>query len=183
MAAQSYYQDSSSGTGSGPVSPVPLPPGLRWLLVGAVVSVVLLIGLPVKMIIDRDGTMATILRDQPGLDERAQTVAFVAVIGYTVALHAIHVALLVWFMIKTLGGRRWARIALTVYLVAASILGLNSAAKGIDYLQVVIVTDLVHLIMLVLLWVPPSVRSFFAAHRASALARHRPDVAAATEAG
>ena len=131
------------------------------------------------MIIDRDGTLATILADQPGLDEQAQGIAFVAVILYTAVLHAIDVVLLVWFTIKVLRGRGWARIALSVYLVAASILGLNSAVKGAEYLVVVITADLIHVIMLVLLWLPPSVRAFFAAHRPAG--RARPVAAAASE--
>ncbi|HIZ34319.1 MAG TPA: hypothetical protein H9815_00965, partial [Candidatus Ruania gallistercoris] len=40
-----------------------------------------------------------------------------------------------------------------------------SAAMGDSYLIAVIPTDALHLMMLVLLWVPRSVREFFAAHR------------------
>ncbi|WP_161606384.1 hypothetical protein [Microlunatus speluncae] len=166
MEAQSYQQNRSSESIGGPV-----PAPLRGLVVGAVLSIVLLIGLPVKMIIDRDGTLATILVDQPGLDEQAQGIAFVAVILYTAVLHVIDVVLLVWFTIKVWRGRGWARIALTIYLVAASILGLISAGKGIEYLLVVITANLIHMIMLALLWLSPSVRAFFAAHRAAARSR------------
>ena len=123
------------------------------------------------MIIDRHGTMTTILRDQPGLDEQAQGVAFVAVILYAVVLHSLDVALLVWFTLKVWRGRRWARIALTGYPVVASILSLISAAEGIEYLVIVIPTDVIHLIMLGLLWLPTSVRAFFAPRRPAALAR------------
>ncbi|WP_152362726.1 hypothetical protein [Microlunatus speluncae] len=144
---------------------------MRWLVLGSVLSGILLIGLPLRMIIDRDGTMAAIQRDQPGLDGQAPGIVFALVIAYTAVLHAIAVALLVWFTIKVLRGRGWARIALTVYLVAASILGLNSAGKGIDFLLVVIGANLVHLIMLGLLWLLPSVRAFFAEHRAARLVR------------
>ncbi len=90
---------------------------------------------------------------------------------YAVVLHSLDVALLVWFTLKVWRGRRWARIALTGYLVVASILSLISAAEGIEYLVIVIPTDVIHLIMLGLLWLPTSVRAFFAPRRPAALAR------------
>lgn len=135
-------------------------------MAGVVASIVLLAGLPVLMLLDQPALAALIDRETGGtLNEtwRARVVAFAIV--YAFVLHAICVILLVWLTLKVLRGRQWARIALTAYLALATAASLYSAGMGGMYLAVVIPTDLLHVLMAILLWAPPGVREFFAAHR------------------
>ena len=61
-------------------------------------------------------------------------------------------------------------MALTAYLVIATAGSLYSAASGTQFLWAVIPGDAIHIVMLVLLWVPRSVRDFFAVHRSRRVA-------------
>jgi hypothetical protein len=153
-----------------PLAPLARPrsiPRVLWGIVpGMIVGVALLVALPVVMIVDRDDTIRAIMNDQPDLNPSHQGTAFVAVIVFAVAVHAVDAILTVWFGVQTLRGKQWARIALTVYLVVATLGSLASAAAVPTYLWAIIPGDGVHILMLVLLWLPPSVRAFFAAHRA-----------------
>lgn len=151
MEAQSYQQ-----------SAVRSPGALRVMFAGAMISNVLLIGLPVAMAVNSEHTYRVIAADQPGLDPAATEVAFYATLAYAFVVHAIAVGLNTWFGAKSLRGRRWARIALSIYLVVVSIGGLFSAAY---FPWLVIVSNVIHLGMLLILWVPGSVRRYFAAHR------------------
>ena len=172
MAAQAYRQKQPASTpGAGPQrasSPPPPPAALRWLVVGVAVGVILLVALPVAMMIGRDGFLAeSIMQNDPSLDPRQLEFAINAAIIYAVVIHAIDVVLTIWFVVKVLQGRQWARIALTAYLVVATFGSLYSAGSGSAYLWAVIPSDVLHIAMLALLWVPRSVRRFFAAHRAA----------------
>lgn len=158
MKAQPYHHTDA------PPSRAPAP--LRWLIAGIVASIVLLIALPVAMLMNREGVEEAILRETPDLAPEHLGWVFAAVMAYTIVLHLIDVVLLVWLTPRVLRGRRWARIALTIYLVVATFFSLYSAAQGSMFLWVVIPTDLLHIVMLALLWVPRSVRRFFAAPRA-----------------
>lgn len=150
------------------------PAPLRLLLVGVVISIVLLVGLPVLMLINQDELVATIERETAGtLSEEWLGRVVVFVIIYSIVLHLLDVILLVWLTPKVLRGRQWARITLTVYLAVATAGSLFSATMGGMYLAVVVPTDLLHVIMVVQLWAPPSVRRFFAAQRAAKRSVHR----------
>jgi len=123
------------------------------------------------MAVDREFTANSITKNEPNLDPAHLDFAITGAIVYAVVMHAIDVVLSVWFTVKALRGRQWARIALTVYLVIATFGSLYSAAAGTEYLWAVIPGDGVHIAMLALLWLPRSVREFFAAHRAANRAR------------
>lgn len=154
MEAQSYQQTR------------PRPPRALWVMfAGAMVSNVLLIALPIAMAVNGDHTRRAIAVDQPGLDAAAMEFAFHAVLTYAFVLHGINVVLNTWFGVTSLRGRGWARIALTGYLVVAFVGGLFSAAAVPDFAWLVAVSDAIHLAMLFLLWVPGSVRRYFAANR------------------
>lgn len=166
MGTHSYYQDVQSAEDSAAVRDVPMPRALWGVVGGMIIGSILLIALPVVMIVDRDGTYAAIRNDQPGLGASDMDFAFYAVIAFAVAVHAIDVALTIWFGLKAIRGRQWARIALTSYLVLATAGSAFSAMAVPTYLWAVVPGDGIHIIMLVLLWIPRSVRDFFAAHRA-----------------
>lgn len=145
------------------VMPQPVPTALRWLVPAVAVGVVLLVALPAVMVLDRDFTVRAIMQDNPGLDPAHLGFAVNAVLIDAVAWHTIDVILSIWFVVKVLQRRQWARIALTIYLVIATLGSLYSAAQGTPFLWAVIPGDAVHLAMLALLWLPVSVRRFFAA--------------------
>lgn len=158
MATQSYHQDLRP------------PVALRWLVAGVICGVILLVALPLVMAINRDYTAEAVMQNNPNLDPAHLGFAVNASIAYAAVLHAVDVVLTIWLVIKVLQGRRWARIALTVYLVVATVGSLYSAAAGVQFLWAVIPSDGLHIVMLILLWAPASVRRFFAAHRAPAVA-------------
>lgn len=147
-------------------SAVRAPAALRLLVVGVGVSIVLLVGLPILMLVKKAELTASIEQQTTGTlsDEwMGRVVVFVMI--YSIGLHLLDVILLLWLTPKVLRGRQWARITLTAYLVVATAGSLYSASIGGMYLAVVIPTDLLHVIMVLLLWAPPSVRRFFAAQR------------------
>ncbi|QPZ39433.1 hypothetical protein [Paramicrobacterium chengjingii] len=144
---------------------IPIP--LKWLIPAVGVGIFLLIALPVAMVIGRDGFLRdSVIANDPQLDPRYLEFALTASIIYAVVLHAIDVVLSIWFVVKIMQGRQWARIALSAYLVIATFGSLYSAAAGSAYLWAVIPGDSIHVIMLVLLWAPRSVRDFFARYKA-----------------
>jgi hypothetical protein len=160
-------QQARAGSDIRPDRPVSGPPAiLRWLVGGVVASIVLLIGLPILMLVKRPGLVATIERETAGAlsaEWMDRVVLFVMI--YSIVLHLLDVILLAWLTPKVLRGRQWARITLTVYFAIATAGSLYSASMGGMYLAVVIPTDTLHVLMVVLLWAPPSVRRFFAAQR------------------
>lgn len=135
-------------------------------MVGIGASILLLVILPVLMLAERTELVAAIERETPGsLSEEWMAWIVVFVLAYTVVLHLLDVVLLLWLTPKVFRGRQWARITLTAYLVVATAGSLYSATMGGMYLAIVIPTDVLHVLMVTLLWAPPSVRRFFAAHR------------------
>ncbi|MET7334592.1 hypothetical protein [Nonomuraea sp. NPDC005650] len=149
MAAQSHQQKA-----------VPLP--LRLLVPALIVLLALYVALPVAMAVDRGSTGASIMRDNPALDPADLGFAVNAALVYTFALHAVSAVLAVWFTVKALKARRWARIALTGYLVLATLGSFASAAAGPEYYWAVIPTDAIQLAMIAALWLPGPARRFFA---------------------
>ena len=165
MEAQVYHQNSDRADAEERATPSP-PTPLKWVLAGVIGGVVLLVGLPLAMWLGRDGFLTdSILAQDPDLTAKQLEFAIWASIVYAVVLHAVDVVVTIWLMVKLWQGRQWARIAMTVYLVIATAGSLYSASKGDSYLIAVIPTDALHVMMLVLLWVPRSVREFFAAHQ------------------
>lgn len=143
-----------------------VPAALRWLVVGIGASIVLLISLPILMLANQSKLIATIEREAAGtLSEEWMGRVVVFVMIYSIVLHLLDLIVLVWLTPKVLRGRQWARITLTACLAVATAGSLYSATMGGVFLWIAIPTDLLHLLMLVLLWAPPSVRSFFAAQR------------------
>lgn len=143
--------------------PLPLP--LKGVVAGVVAGIVLLVALPVYMMINRQMVGESIMRDTPSLDPSRLDLQINLAILYAVALHLVDVVLTIWLTVKLIQGRNWARIALTAYLVIATGFSLISAFAGTDYAMFVIPTDTIHVVMIILLWAPRSVRDFFAAHR------------------
>jgi hypothetical protein len=90
----------------------------RWVLVAATVLAALYAALPIMLVLDLDAVRATVRARSPALDAHGVDAGVRAVVAYSAILHAVSVAVLLWFTVQTLKGRRWARIALTAFLVA-----------------------------------------------------------------
>jgi len=160
---------TSSAAPSAAPTPAParpqVPTSLRGLVLALAGLLVVLVALPIVMSLDREGTAASLLRDDPSLGSGELEVGVDVVLAYTWTLHVVYGAAAAWLVAKTLRGRRWARIALTVLMVGATINSLDSAASGPEYYWAVILGDVIHVVVVVLLWLPRSAREFFAAHR------------------
>jgi len=167
MPARTYHQQSPSAPGSASTQAAAtrVPRPLRWLVPGLLGLIVLYAALPIVMMLDREFLGASIMRNNPDLDPAWLDRSVTDAIIYTVALHAIDIVLATWFVVKSLQGRNWARIALTVYLVLATLLGMISVAAGPEYYWAAFGADAIHIAMIVLLWVPRSSRRFFATRR------------------
>jgi hypothetical protein len=124
----------------------------------AIVLAALYVALPVMLVLDLDAVRATVQANSPALDAHGVDVGVRAVVAYSAILHAISVAVLLWFTVQTLEGRRWARIALTVFLVAATVGSFASWSAGLQFQWSVIATDALHVLMLALLWLPGRAR-------------------------
>ena len=161
MEAQAYYQNVDGAAGGGVV----LPPPLRWLRVALALLLVLMVALPVLMTVDRGFVVPSIQRDDPFLSGDDLDFAVTVTLAFTWAVHFVYGAVAVWFTVKALRGRHWARIALTVAMVVATLNSLDSAAAGPEYYWAVIPSDVLQVGIVVLLWLPRSSRAFFAAHR------------------
>lgn len=138
-----------------------MPGPLRWMGAAVGVLVLVLLALPVVMSLDRDLVTTSVLRDDPSRSGDELDTAITMVLGYTWALHVVYAAVVVWLSVKTLRGRRWARIALSVLMVLATANSIESAMAGQEYYWAVIAGDVLHISVLVLLWVPKSVRAYF----------------------
>jgi hypothetical protein len=175
MSTHPYQYDERTDSGRlGRNSAPVVPPPLWWLVPGLVGLIALYAALPIVMMLDRDFLAASIVRNTPDLDPAWLHWAVDGAILYTAVLHTVDIALATWFVVKSLQGRRWARIALTVYLVLATVLGMISVAAGPEYYWAALGADAIHILMIVLLWAPRSSRSFFAVRGESVARRPGP---------
>ena len=145
----------------------PRPAALRWVMILLVALLAVLAVLPVMMAVDSGTTIETILRENPALGPAGLDFAFAATIAYAAVLHLVYGAVAFWLGWKAVRGRRWARVALTVVLVLATLNSIDSATSGPEYFWWAIGGDVIHLAIIGLLWIPAPVRAYFAAHRAA----------------
>jgi hypothetical protein len=114
------------------------------------------------MALDPAGTAESIAQENPSLSPADVRFGVPAAILYAAVLHLLYGGVLTWLGFQTLRRRRWARIALTVTLVLATLNSLDSATAGPGYLWWAVGGDVLHVVILGLLWIPASVREFFA---------------------
>ncbi|HIT76752.1 MAG TPA: hypothetical protein IAA98_14325 [Candidatus Avipropionibacterium avicola] len=137
------------------------PPTLRWLIPVVIGYGIVLALLPLQMVLWPDGVIESVRRQEPGLDPYWQAMAVRLAIAQAALIHAVSLGLAIWFTVKVLRGRRWARIALTVQMLLSIPESLYSATSGATFVPHVIASNCFHVAILGLLWVPASVRSFF----------------------
>src|SRR5690625_2059460 len=149
MGVQAYYKNPAGQAGNGHAAPSqaggsglpPVPRPLRWMVPLLAVYIILLIALPLQLSLDTDALVESIKRNSPDIASERMGFAVLMVNVYNWGLHAVDVVLTIWFLAKALNGRRWAYIALIVYLVIATAASLISAAAGTEYLWAVISCD------------------------------------------
>lgn len=139
------------------------PRTVRWSAIGVFVLAALnLVGVALSVAI-RSRTVDR-LKDQTNMsDVNAQAVATITV-AVAVVISVGFVALFVWLGVKTLRGRNWARITVTVILALAVISALVSIAQPGTALETAlhVLKLVVDAAVLVLLWGTASARGFFA---------------------
>lgn len=133
----------------------------RWLVGSLALLTALFIALTVMMIAVPGYTRDAVLRHSPALTHRDLDTAVNVTIAYTAVMHVVHVAIATWLVVKALKRRRWARIALTVYLPLATV-GSLASWSDLRFAWVVVLSGVVHLVIIGLLWLPHSVRAYFA---------------------
>lgn len=162
MATRPYYQRADSGrpvAADTTVHSDPPRPLRALVLVFGALSVILL-ALPVVMSVDREFVQSSVLHERPDLNGSELDVAITSTRAFTWLTHVATVLLGAWLVRTVLRGRAWARIALTVLLVLATANSIDSALTGPQYYAWVIGSDLCQLGMLLLLWLPRSVRTY-----------------------
>ncbi|TCK26741.1 hypothetical protein EV378_2586 [Pseudonocardia endophytica] len=122
----------------------------------------MLVALPVTMVLDPAATAASVERQNPSLPPSEVQSWASAAVAYAAAIHLVYAVLVTWLGAMTLRRRRWARVALTIALVLATLGSLDSATRGPGYLWWAIAGDVLHVAIIAMLWVPGSVRQFFA---------------------
>lgn len=137
-----------------------MPAPLRWFTLMSFILVILYAVLPLMMLMEAGLVKTLILKNEPAISTRDLGFAISAVKIFSVSIHALFIGLTVWLTIMILRRRRWARIALTALLLAATFGSISSWAAGPEVYPIIIATDIVHIIMLGLLWLPSSVRMF-----------------------
>jgi hypothetical protein len=135
----------------------------------AMINNFILIALPAAMAFNGDHTRRVIMADQPDLDPSNLDMAVYLVLGFAFTLHIVDVILNTWFSRRALQGHRWARIALTIFLVFITLGSFFSIQAVPDFWWVAMTSNVIHVTMIILLWVPAPVRQYFAAHRAAAV--------------
>jgi F0F1-type ATP synthase assembly protein I len=96
-------------------------------------------------------------------DSQLNTAATIS-IAFSVVISVLFAVLLVWLGVKTLAGRNWARVTVTVLLVLGLLSGLYSLVRsgGPVALVLDLITLVVSVAVLVLLWGPAAARAYYA---------------------
>ncbi|OZM71999.1 hypothetical protein CFN78_17855 [Amycolatopsis antarctica] len=153
MEAQSYHQKQG------------FPVAVRTLVITVAVLILVLIALPVQMILDPSGTTESVVRNNPPMSPAELDTATTAAVVFATAVHAVFAAVAAWLTVKVRAGRQWARVTLTVLMIAAMLNGIDSATAGGEFLGWAVGGIVLAAVVAVLLWLPATMREFFARHR------------------
>lgn len=143
-----------------------MPAPLRWFTFTSFILVILYAVLPLMMLMETALVKTLILKNEPAISTNDLDFAISAVKIFAVSVHALFIGLTAWLTIMVRRRRRWARIALTALLLTATFGSISSWAAGPEVYPVIIATDIIHIIMLGLLWLPSSVGTFLARQNA-----------------
>lgn|GEM_PF-5790683 len=126
----------------------------RLFTVTALVLILLYALVPLMMLMDSSLAETLIMKNRPGLSARELQFATAAVIIFTTAIHLLFMGLTLWLSIMAVRRRKWAHIALTAVLSIATFGSFSSWMAGPSLYPVIIATTIIHLVLLVLLWLP-----------------------------
>src|SRR5699024_8091854 len=138
-----------------------MPTSLRWFVPILILLVILYAVVPILMIVNPEFLRNVIVRSQPAISNK--DIKFVVnIVGIFVAgIHALFIGLSIWLTTMIFKRRNWARIVLTFLLVIATLGSFASWTAGPAFYGIIIATNIVHTILVGLLWIPRSVSNFF----------------------
>ncbi|UOQ83530.1 hypothetical protein [Gracilibacillus salinarum] len=140
-----------------------MPAPLRLFLPILIVLELLYASIPAIMIMNLDFLRTVIVQSKPTLSNKDIEFA-VPIVGIFVAgIHTLFIGLTIWLSVMIRSRGKWARVGLTLVLLIATLGSFASWTAGPMFYGIIIVTNIVHVILVGLLWLPQSVRNFFSA--------------------
>jgi hypothetical protein len=124
--------------------------------------VLLHVAVPIVMLANKVSLRADTLAANPTFTPAELDAAVVVALAAAVVFHLLFCVAYIWFGWKLARRRRWARVALTVTLVLATLFSVVSWTSSAMFHTEIIAGDAVQIALLGLLWIPPSVRDYLA---------------------
>jgi hypothetical protein len=138
------------------------PKEFTLITLGLAVLVILHLIVPLIMMLERDTIAEGIRQANRALTPDAVDLALKITLLASALFHLLFVGLYIWFGLKLQPGRRWARIALTATLIIAVFTSVVSFKSSPLFRAIIPISDLLQLALVVLLWLPRTMRDFFA---------------------
>ena len=137
-----------------------MPASSRLFIITVLVLILLYALVPLMLLVDSSLAETLIMKNRPELPGSELQFAAVAVKTFTAAIHLLFMGLTAWLSIMAVRRRKWARIALTAVLSIATFGSFSSWMAGPALHPVIIATTIIHLVLIVLLWLPGHGGSF-----------------------
>src|SRR5699024_11164376 len=108
-------------------------------------------------------TRSVIYKNNPTLSNKDVEFAVIAVNIFATGIHTLFIGLSIWLSTMVLKRRKWARIVLTFLLVIATGGSFISWEVGPAFYGTILATNILHIVLIGLLWVPKPVARYFSA--------------------
>ncbi len=138
-----------------------VPAELTWVLVGLGVLVLFHLGSVVLLLVQRDSVVAQFFARNPLLSASQVGVDAGSTIIGAVVIHLVFAALYAWLGLNLRGAKNWARLGLTIVLIAATLIHYFFYAAFPLFRFAIPIANMLQLILLGLLWIPAGVRAYF----------------------
>lgn len=139
-----------------------LPTPVRVTIAALAALILFHLAIPVVMMANKAALRADTVAARPGLTPEQLDAAIVVALVAAALFHVLFCIAYGWLGLKLIGGRRWARAALTTTLVLATVFSVVSWASSAMFHTAIIAGDLTQLVLIGLLWTPASVGAFLA---------------------
>jgi hypothetical protein len=156
------FSDEPAG---GPASTAPQP--VRLAAIGIFVLAVLnLVGIAVAAT-SRSRIVDSLHKSSPKLTSSQIDAAATISVVFAAVVSIVFAVLFVWLGVKTLAGRNWARVTVTVFLALGVISGLYGLVRPTSAVGLIlgVVELVIEIAVLALLWAPAPARAYFAPRR------------------
>lgn len=145
-----------------PKAAAAMPAALRITIAALSALVLLHVAVPVMLLAGRASLRDDTLAAHPDFRPDQLDAAVVVTLAAAAVFHLLFCAAYIWFGWKLARGRRWARIALTITLVLATLFSVVSWTSSSMFHAAIIASDVLQIVLMGLLWLPPSVRVYLA---------------------